>query len=198
MKRNFLYSMILGYLCLFTSACTNDFEETNINPNVVSDIDVRLLFTSSLVPMQTSRGGDYWNEGFTHFLSACQLVTGQSYQVSTTAVNGRYNLFYQSVLPNLVEMRRLISLKADKEKYEQINAIPYIPQVMMALKVSDMNGSIPYTEANKGRDEAKYNPKYDTQQELYTLWLKELSDAITTLEKNSPNQVSNGLSLPMV
>lgn len=192
MKRNFLYSMILGYLCLFTSACTNDFEETNINPNVVSDIDVRLLFTSSLVPMQTSRGGDYWNEGFTHFLSACQLVTGQSYQVSTTAVNGRYNLFYQSVLPNLVEMRRLISLKADKEKYEQINAITYIPQVMMALKVSDMNGSIPYTEANKGRDEAKYNPKYDTQQELYTLWLKELSDAITTLEKNSPNQVSFG------
>lgn len=177
---------------MFTSSCTKDFDTVNVNPNVVTDVDVRLLFTSSLVPMQTSRGGEYWNEGFTHFLSACQLVTGQSYAVSTTAVNGRYNLFYSSVLPNLVEMRRIIALKADKEKYEQINAITYIPQIMMALKVSDMNGSMPYTEANKGRDEAKYSPKYDNQETLYTVWLKELSDAIATLQKASANQVSFG------
>jgi len=192
MKRKFLYIIITAFTSLFTSSCTKDFDTVNVNPNVVTDVDVRLLFTSSLVPMQTSRGGEYWNEGFTHFLSACQLVTGQSYAVSTTAVNGRYNLFYSSVLPNLVEMRRIIALKADKEKYEQINAITYIPQVMMALKVSDMNGSMPYTEANKGRDEAKYSPKYDNQETLYTTWLKELSDAIATLQKNSANQVSYG------
>ena len=192
MKRNFLYIIIAAFTSLFISSCTKDFETVNVNPNVVSDVDVRLLFTSSLVPMQTSRGGEYWNEGFTHFLSAAQMVTGQSYAVSTTAVNGRYNLFYSSVLPNLVEMRRLIALKTDKEKYEQINAITYIPQIMMALKVTDMNGSIPYTEANKGRDEAKYSPKYDTQETLFTVWLKELNDAITTLQKNSANQVSFG------
>lgn len=192
MKRNFLYIIIAAFTSLFISSCTKDFETVNVNPNVVSDVDVRLLFTSSLVPMQTARGGEYWNEGFTHFLSAAQMVTGQSYAVSTTAVNGRYNLFYTSVLPNLVEMRRLIALKADKEKYEQINAITYIPQIMMALKVTDMNGSMPYTEANKGRDEAKYSPKYDTQEILFTVWLKELNDAITTLQKNSANQVSFG------
>lgn len=192
MKRNFLYIVIAAFTSLFTSSCTKDFETVNVNPNVVTDVDVRLLFTSSLVPMQTSRGGEYWNEGFTHFLSAAQMVTGQSYAVATTAVNGRYNLFYNSVLPNLVEMRRLIALKTDKERFEQINAITYIPQVMMALKVSDMNGSIPYTEANKGRDEAKYSPKYDTQETLYTVWLKELTDAIAVLQKNSPNQVTFG------
>lgn len=192
MKRNFLYIIIAAFTSLFISSCTKDFETVNVNPNVVTDVDVRLLFTSSLVPMQTSRGAEYWNEGFTHFLSAAQMVTGQSYAVATTAVNGRYNLFYNSVLPNLVEMRRLIALKTDKERFEQINAITYIPQVMMALKVSDMNGSIPYTEANKGRDEAKYSPKYDTQETLYTVWLKELSDAIAVLQKNSSNQVTFG------
>src|SRR5690606_25841182 len=91
-----------------------------------------------------------------------------------------------------VEMRRLIALKEDKEKYEQINAITYIPQVMMALKVSDMNGSMPYTEASQGRYEANYSPTYDHQETLYNIWLKELSDAITTLQKNSENQVSFG------
>lgn len=192
MKRNFIYIIIAVFTSVFTSFCTKDFETTNVNPNVVTDVDVRLLFTSSLVPMQTSRGGEYWNEGFTHFLSAAQLVTGQSYAVSTTGVNSRYSLFYNSVLPNLVEMRRIIALKTDKEKYEQINAITYIPQVMMALKVSDMNGSMPYTEANKGRDESKYDPKYDNQEALYAIWLKELSDAITTLQKGSANQISYG------
>lgn len=192
MKRNFLYIIIAAFTSLFTSSCTKDFDTVNVNPNVVTDVDVRLLFTSSLVPMQTSRGAEYWNEGFTHFLSAAQMVTGQSYAVATTAVNGRYNLFYNSVLPNLVEMRRLIALKSDKDRFEQINAITYIPQVMMALKVSDMNGSIPYTEANKGRDDSKYSPKYDTQETLYTVWLKELSDAIAVLQKNSANQVTFG------
>lgn len=192
MKGIFLYIIITAFACLFTSSCTNDFETINVNPNVISDVDVRLLLTSSLVPMQTSRGGEYWNEGFTHFLSACQLVTGQSYAVATTAVNGRYNLFYQSVLPNLVEIRRLIALKTDKERFAQINAITYIPQVMMALKVSDMNGSIPYTEANQGRDAAKYNPRYDNQESLFNIWLKELSDAITTLQTQSADQVTLG------
>ncbi len=192
MKIKFLYITIAAFTSLLISSCTKEFDTVNINPNVVTDVDVRLLFTSSLVPMQTSRGGEYWNEGFTHFLSAGQLVTGQSYAVSTTGVNSRYNLFYSSVLPNLVEMRRVISLKADKDKFEQINAITYIPQVMMALKVSDMNGSMPYTEANKGRDESKYSPKYDSQEALYTVWLKELSDAIATLQKASANQVSFG------
>lgn len=192
MKRKYLYISIAMFTGLFNASCTNDFENINVNPNVVSDVDVRLLLTSSLVPMQTSRGGEYWNEGFTHFLSACQLVTGQSYQVSTTAVNGRYNLFYRSVLPNLVEIRRLISLKEDKQRFEQINAITYIPQVMMALKVSDMNGSIPYTDANKGRTDGIFNPKYDNQESLYNLWLKELSDAIVTLQKNAVDQVGLG------
>lgn len=192
MIKKFLYISFAAVLSLFTSSCTNDFEEINVNPNVVSDVDVRLLFTSSLLPMQTSRGGEYWTEGFTHFLSACQLVTGQAYQVSTTAVNGRYRLFYASVLPNLFEIRRLIALKPDKDRFEQINAITYIPQVMMALKVSDMNGSIPYTEANRGRFEGEYAPKYDKQEALFEVWLKELSDAITVLEKETPNQVSFG------
>jgi len=192
MKRNYIYITIAVLASLFTTSCTEDFETINVNPNVITEVDVRLLFTSSLVPMQTSRGGEYWTEGFTHFLLACQLVTGQSYAASTTAVNSRYNLFYSSILPNLVEMRRIIALKEDKGKYEQINAITYIPQVMMALKVSDMNGSMPYTEANKGRYESNYSPKYDNQETLYITWLKELSDAITILEKNSDNQVSFG------
>lgn len=192
MKRKYLYISMAVISSFLTGSCTNDFEKINVNPTVVSDVDVRLLFTSSLVPMQTSRGGEYWNEGFTHFLSAAQLVTGQSYQVSTTAVNSRYKLFYSSVLPNLVEIRRLISLKEDKQRYEQIHAISYIPQVMMALKVSDMNGSIPYTEANKGRDEGIFNPKYDTQETLFNIWLKELSDAITVLQNSTADQINFG------
>lgn len=193
MKRNFLYTIIITVcFSLFISSCTKNFETINVDPNVISDVDVRLLFTSSLQPMLTSSGGEYTNEGFAHFLTAGQLVTGQNYSVTTTGVNSRYNRFYASVLPNLVEMRRLIALKSDKERYEQINAITYIPQVMMALKVSDMNGSIPYTEANQGRFESNYSPRYDNQEALFTAWLTELTNAITTLQKNLSNQISFG------
>lgn len=193
MKRNYLSVIIfIVFFGFFVSSCTKNFENINVNPNVISDVDVRLLFTSAVEPMLTSYGGEYTSEGFAHFLSAAQMVTGQNYSVTTTGVNGRYSRFYVNVLPNLMEMRRLIALKPDKEKYEQINAITFIPQVMMALKVSDMNGSIPYTEANQGRFESNYSPKFDSQEALYSTWLGELSAAIATLQKNLSNQVSLG------
>lgn len=190
MKHNILYTIVLiASFNFFTASCTKNFETINVDPRVISDVDVRTLFTSAINPMMAV-GGEFTSEGFAHFLSAGQLVTGQNYSVTTTGVNGRYSRFYTNVLPNLVEMRRLISLKPDKEKYEQINAITYIPQVMMALKVSDMNGSLPYTEANQGRFESNYSPKYDSQEALFNTWLKELSDAIAVLQKNLTNQVS--------
>lgn len=192
MKQNILYTLSLtASLCFFISSCTKNFENINVDSRIISDVDVRTLFTSALQPMMAV-GSEFTSEGFAHFLSAGQLVTGQNYSVTTTGVNGRYNRLYVSVLPNLVEVRRLIALKPDAEKFEQINAITYIPQVMMALKVSDMNGSIPYTEANQGRFESNYSPKYDNQETLFSTWLKELSDAIAVLQKGSTNQISFG------
>jgi hypothetical protein len=56
-----------------------------------------------------------------------------------------------------------------------------------------MNGSIPYTQAAKGRKESVFSPEYNTQQQLFDTWISELNSAITVLSDNtSANQVSYG------
>src|SRR3712207_3318830 len=56
-----------------------------------------------------------------------------------------------------------------------------------------MNGSIPYTQAAKGRAESTFSPEYNTQQQLFDIWLSELDNAIAVLSDNSnTNQVSYG------
>jgi hypothetical protein len=191
MKRKILYIIIAAFASLLPGACTKDFENINVDPSIVTDVDVRFLFTSSLEAMQTYRTTEWVYEDMEHFMTVCQLVTCQSYEVSGV-VNSRYSVYYSSVLPNLFEMRRVINGKTDKEKYQQINAVTYIVQVLMGLKVTDVVGSMPYTEANQGREFGKYDPKYDNQQTLYTTWLDELNNVIQVLESNLADQVTFG------
>jgi hypothetical protein len=93
MKRKISYLIIAALTSLFTSSCTKDFETINVDPSIVSDVDIRFLFTSSLESLQTYRPTEWIFEDMEHFLPICQMVTCQSYEISGN-VNSRYNVFY--------------------------------------------------------------------------------------------------------
>ena len=189
MKKTILYIILATLTSLFSNSCTKDFTSTNVDPSIISNVDVRFLFTTSLENLQGNR--EWIWEDLEQLLRYSQLLTSDPYELSGS-VNNRYGAFYSAILPNLFEMRRLIDNKADKDNFQKIYAATYIIQVFQGLKVTDMNGSIPYTEANQGRDKGKYNPVYDTQKVLYDSWIKELSNSITVLEKDLANQESFG------
>lgn len=176
---------------LFTvSSCTKDFEKINVDQSVVSDIDLKYLFTYSCEALQNREGEWVWEDA-EQWLRAAQLLTAENYELSGS-VNSRYGIFYQNVLPNLFEMRRLIATKENKDNYKKMAAATYIVQIYQGLKVTDMNGSIPYTEANMGRTDGKYNPVYDSQKVLFDTWVTELNNSISVLESNLENQESLG------
>jgi Starch-binding associating with outer membrane len=109
--------------------------------------------------------------------------------------NYRYGVFYPALGAALTDVQVLISKLPDDEKakYAQINAIADIPKIYYGFYVSDINGSIPYTEAFQGRYGGTLTPKYETQQELFALWDKRLKEVIGIL-KAAPStpQVSLG------
>jgi hypothetical protein len=191
MKKNIIYIMLATLTGLFSASCTKDFENINSDKSVVSDIDVKYLFTYSCEWLQNYREGEWVWEDAEQWLRAAQLLTAENYELSGS-VNSRYGTFYQRIMPNLFEMRKLISTKTDKDGYQNMVAATYIVQIFQALKVTDMNGSIPYTEANMGRENGKYNPVYDTQKTLFDTWVTELNSSISVLESNLENQVSLG------
>ena len=176
------------------TSCKKDFGTINTNPSIVVTPDVKFLFSYSEDNLATYKGTEWVWESMEQLWRFTQHVTSDPYELSTN-VNTRYGAFYTSILPNLFEIRKQISSKTDKDSYQKMAAVTYVLQVLQGIKVTDMNGSIPYSEAEQGRYTGNYSPAYDTQQTLFDTWLKELTGAISVLENNSlSNQQSYGSS----
>lgn len=190
-----IYIAAAGMLLLGgVHSCTKNFGDINTNPSVVTNPDVKYLLSYSEDKMITYQGTEWVWESMEQLLRYTQHVTASPYEI-TNNVNTRYNNYYLQILPNLFEIRRQADLKPDKDRYQKIKAVTYVLQALHGIKVTDVNGSIPYTEAIEGRYQTKYNPVYDNQQTLFNTWLSELDNAIKVLSDNSlANQVDYGNS----
>lgn len=191
--KKILFGASLGTV-LFTAGCTKDFGDINTDPATVVNPDVKFLLTYSEDQLVGNMGNEWVWEGFEQLYRFTQHFTSSPYELTTNA-NSRYNQYYSNILPNLSEIRRQIDLKSDKEDYAKMAAVTYIMQVLHGLKVTDMNGSLPYTEAIKGRYDGAYSPVFDSQETLFTTWLTELNSAISTLSApGSATEKSYGAS----
>lgn len=179
---------------LFTVSCTKDFGDINTNPSTVVNPDVKFLLTYSEDQLVAYVGNEWVWESFEQMMRFTQHYSSSPYEL-TTSVNSRYNAYYSNILPNLFEIRRQIDLKEDQQDYAKMKAVTYIIQALHGIKVTDMNGSIPYSEAGQGRYDGNYSPAFDTQETLFTTWLNELDGAIATLSAAStPTEKTYGNS----
>lgn len=194
MKRiHTLFLTLLAGLAIGT-ACTNDFEEINTDPSIVTDPDVRYLFTYAEDNLMRYQGAEWVWESLEHLMRYTQHVTADPYELSGN-VNTRYNAFYREILPNLEEIRRQIDGREDAARYQNMKMATYVLQVLQAMKVSDMNGAIPYTEASLARYDEKFDPVYDAQPVLFDTWLQQLDEAIQVMSANlNGDQESYGAS----
>ncbi len=196
MKNYRKYLAITGLTLALGGAvsCTDNFSEINKDPSIVTTPEIKFLLSYSQDKIITYQGTEWVWESMEQLLRFTQHVTTDPYEM-TTNVNTRYSNYYEHILPNLFEIRRQIAAKPDKDNYQKMTAVTYILQVMHGIKVTDMNGAIPYLQAIQGRYEGNYSPQYDPQETLFNTWLGELDDAIATLSNTSlTNQNTYGTS----
>src|SRR4051794_7736758 len=188
-----LYKTGALLLCIIAvmGSCKKNFGEINTNPSVVTKPDVGYLLTYAEDQIVKYQYTEWIWESMEQLMRFTQHLTTDPYEL-TSNVNLRYNTCYQQVLPNLFEIRKQIATKPDSASYKKMSAVTYVLQVLQGLKVTDMNGSIPYEQAIKGRTEGVFNPVYNTQQELFDIWLSQLDNAITTLSDNTTTQLDYG------
>jgi hypothetical protein len=173
------------------SSCKKNFADINTDPSIVITPDIGFLLTYAEDKIVTYQYTEWIWESMEQLMRFTQHLTTDPYEL-TSNVNLRYGTFYRDILPNLHELRRQISLREDSASYQKVSAISYILQTLHGIKVSDMNGSIPYTEAAKARSEAVFNPVYNSQQQLFDIWLSDLDEAIGVLHENTSTQVNPG------
>lgn len=187
-------ALVIG--CGAVTSCMDEFSELNSKPSDISTPNIRYLFTQCERSFQP---GDYaqWYGGFNDLSTWSQTTVSSSGNSSSlNRPNQEANgCGYQvnEVLRYANEIRYQVSLLTgeEKEKYEYIRYLCNPLLVYLGIEDADMFGSRQYSEAEQARytDPPLLLPKYDTQAELFEIWLKELDETLTYLNNNQITDV---------
>ncbi|PWN65146.1 SusD/RagB family nutrient-binding outer membrane lipoprotein [Chryseobacterium phosphatilyticum] len=171
------------------SSCTNDFAEINTNP-----LDQVTATPEELLPTAIIKGYngsyEYYYDYYRRIMPWTQTLvpgTGNSGQFMDDAsnMNHRYYNFYGDhggLLSDIIY--KINQMTPDQQaKYINIKSIATILKVYYAWYVTDTNGSLAYTEAFQARYGGTQTPKYETQEQLYDIFDKQLSDVYTAIEE---------------
>lgn len=171
-------------------ACDDsDFADLNQDPAVVNSPDIKYLFTASLDKIDNNAYTTWFYDNAQYFFPWTQttvVVDGNNEQlVYNNETGGRFGKLYNDVMTYQAELRHIQgSFKGvDSAKYEKIKVMGYPLQIMTALKCTDIYGSMIYSEAMKARysNPTDVKAKFDTQEELFDIWISELNKTVETL-----------------
>lgn len=167
------------------SSCSDDYmEDLNTDPSKAPSIDPNAQLTTA----QLQTYGDLgeveiyrnYHYGFTQQLMGCWNTTnyGGHHTIDNNEMCRIWTSFYPNAIKNLVDGICRTSEDATKNN---INAALRIYRVYMMSLITDVYGDCPYSEASLGFLDEKYNPRYDTQEEIYSDFFVELKDAASQL-----------------
>lgn len=188
------YKVILSVgviILLSLVGCRDNFAELNQDPSSVTEANVSYLFSQGILEFEPS-GYTYW------FYNAAEIYqwiqTGvPSGSVTTDITNGASFQGLRSIdvlkYANEIKYARSTMKEEDKAQYEQCAAALDILCVYLGLYDTDFVGDIPHTEAAQAIHGGTLTPKYDTVNDLYTLWLNSLDQAIKAFTSPTSKQV---------
>lgn len=170
--------------CLF-SGCSDDYmEDLNTDPSKAPSVDPNAQLTTALLQTYGDLGEveiyRNYHYGFTQQLMGCWNTTnyGGHHTVDNNEMSRLWTSFYPNAIKNLVDGIYRTSEDAAKNN---INAALRIYRVYMMSLITDVYGDCPYSEAGLGFVDEVYNPRYDTQEEIYSDFFVELKTAASQL-----------------
>lgn len=187
MKYNLSYiTIILVAFVMFFPACSDQYmENMNTDPSKAGTIDPNAQLTTA----QLQTYGDlgmveiYRNYlyAFNQYLMGCWNTTnyGGRHTQDNSEMSRIWTSFYTMSIKNIVDAEYRTANDVQKVN---INSALRIYKVYLLSIITDIYGDVPYSEAGKGFLEEKFNPRYDTQEEIYNNFFIELSAAVSNLD----------------
>ncbi|MFT2008238.1 SusD/RagB family nutrient-binding outer membrane lipoprotein [Pontibacter sp. 13R65] len=176
---------VLVVLTCLNVSCTDDFEEININPNLIEKISPGTLLNPIIYEVSNFNASR--SNGFTFDLMQVTLPFPSAsggvhrYDIGENSGSSTWNTYYRW-LANIKEMEEA-AVVAEDPNYE---AIALTLNAWVYSLLTDSFGDVPMEEASRGDEKLLY-PAFNTQQEVYTKILSDLERA------NSLYDLSRGM-----
>jgi hypothetical protein len=177
MKRTILKYTLFSTLLLWVSACDDDFEELNTNPNQPESVTSDLLLTNIINGAVREMDGMAWGSGnvIAQHVAKIQFTGRDRYDwgPESSPWFDFYNL--------LRDVENILTIEEEDNSYV---ATALIMKSWMYQILTDLYGDIPYSEAIQGKAEGNFTPIFDSQEEIYSGILAELERANSILNSN--------------
>lgn len=188
LNKSFLAAVVLGATSL--TGCSDDFADMNQDKAAVTTPNPGYIFAQSVNEFEPS-GYTYWfyNAPMMYSWSQMAIPTGgMNTGILTTTATGDQGTQYIKTLRYVRDLEYYRSTLPEEEsaKYAAYQAAMEVLTVYLGIFDSDMYGNRSYKEAARAAYGGTLTPAYDTQEELYNLWLEQLDNAIKAFQ--SPNQ----------
>lgn len=185
MKKLFYKITLLTVLCSGLAACTEDFDETNINPNLVSEVTPGSLINPvlyNLASNNATKNYDITSPLMQVHVPFPDVTAGgvHRYDITDGTGNSSWNAAYRWST-NINEML-IRSKELNQPNYE---AISLTLRAFAFANLTDIFGDVPFSEAFRA-EEGITQAKFDSQKDIYQTLLEDLETANSLYDTNKP------------
>lgn len=166
---------IISLLIIFflMSACENDFDETNANPNNPEEVTPDLLLPTIIKTSVNHYFNGNWNRGnIIADHAANQFTSVFDWSPADATSYYCWSVFFNQMR----NVNELIEI-AERSGQNNYKGTALIMKSWMFQILTDIYGDIPYAEAVKGKTDAIYHPAYDLQENIYKGIMADLEEA---------------------
>ncbi len=194
--KSIISASVLASMLLGVTSCKDDLAGINTDPSIINKAEIPYLFTTAQLDFEPADYLVWFYSGKYCAMFSQSFVPSSGYNSNFTEMtaNGGIGTQYLDVLKIIREIDYTLSLMSVDEasNYKNIQMMLKPLVVLLGLHDTDMYGATPYTEACLGRYGGTLTPKFDSQEDLYNLWLDELKEAADVLASDLPNQIRLG------
>lgn len=166
------------------TACTDDFEKVNTNPNKIYNVELNEVFAGTVYRTMNAVAELNYTEYLNFSRYAVVFYVGQPHQNSGDNI---MKAFYINILRDLVKLER--QYEKDETLYANRLAIVKTWKSYCFYVLASSYGPVPMSDAISDGSENKRYYKYDSEKEIYTAILADLKKAVSLYDINS--SVSN-------
>lgn len=171
--------IILSFILAGMVSCSKGFEEMNMNPNQLSEVNPEFLLNTSVYQTLNASCGSIKKTALDNYVQYNYGQTNQygRYGDVPTSTSQCFKNFYNGAL---LPLQIIADKVGDEDSYSNRFQISRIWKAYVFSQVTSIWGPVPMTNALTGSTSVAY----DDEPEIYTALLSDLKDAADKLDKD--------------